>query len=417
MKKKICVLGLGYIGLPTALLLAQNFSVIGVDINKQIVDDLQNNNLPFEEKGLEELFNRVKNNFFPSSKIEPADVFLIAVPTPLEESLKIADLQYIQTAAEMISPYLEKGNLVILESTVPPCTSENLILPILEKNGLKKTEFFYAHCPERAIPGNTLYEMINNDRIIGGLTKNCRQKAKEIYETFVKGELLLTGIKTAEFVKLMENTSRDVNIALANEFAKIAAEMHLNIWEAIDFANRHPRVNVLQPGPGVGGHCIAIDPWFLTESSTKSQMISLARQINDSMPNYVFQLIKEIVNNIINPIITIFGVSYKKNVDDWRATPTLRLIRLIENEGWTVKLFDPYVRNFPKPILTLNESVKESNCIVIMTDHDIFQTIDPNVITVRTKNIIDTRNSLNVEKWEDCGFFIKILGDGSKKLY
>jgi UDP-N-acetyl-D-mannosaminuronic acid dehydrogenase len=411
--RKICVLGLGYIGLPTALLLAQKYPVIGVDINEKIITTLNDSNLPFVEKELDNLFQKVRGNFTATTTVKPADAFIIAVPTPLEESLKIADLQYVRRAAEMIAPILKRGNLVILESTVPPGISENVVLSILEKSGLSRSDFLFVHCPERAIPGNTLFEMINNDRIIGGINENSSNAAKNVYASFVKGRLLITDTKTAEFVKLMENTSRDVNIALANEFAKIASEIHIDVWEAIDLANRHPRVKILQPGPGVGGHCIAIDPWFLTETSTQSQMISLARTINDSMPNYVLNKVRNILRGVSNPVITLFGVSYKKNVDDWRATPTLRLMRLIQSEGWIVRLHDPFVRNFPYAIQNLNESVLGTDCIIIMTDHDIFQEINPSELRVRTKNIVDTRNSLKKEKWKNEGFAVYTLGDGT----
>ena len=411
--RKICVLGLGYIGLPTALLLALKYPVIGVDINEKIITTLNKGNLPFEEKELDKLFQKVSGNFTAATTVKPADAFIIAVPTPLEESLKIADLQYVRSAAEMIAPLLKKGDLVILESTVPPCTSENVVLPILEKSGLNRNEFLFVHCPERAIPGNTLFEMINNDRIIGGINKQSSIAAKNVYASFVKGRLLITDTKTAEFVKLMENTSRDVNIALANEFAKIASEMRIDVWEAIELANRHPRVKILQPGPGVGGHCIAIDPWFLTETSTQAQMISLARTINDSMPNYVLNKVRNILRGVSNPVITLFGVAYKKNVDDWRATPALRLTRLIQSEGWDVRLYDPFVRNFPYPLQNLNESVLGTDCIIIMTDHDIFQEINPSELRVRSKNIVDTRNSLKKEKWKNEGFAVYTLGDGT----
>jgi UDP-N-acetyl-D-mannosaminuronic acid dehydrogenase len=411
--KKICVLGLGYIGLPTALLLAQKYPVVGVDINEKIITTLNSGNLPFEEKELDKLFQKVRGNFTASTTVTPADAFIIAVPTPLEEALKIGDLQYIRSAAAMIFPFLKKGNLVILESTVPPCTSENVVLPILEKSGLSRSEILFVHCPERAIPGNTLFEMINNDRIIGGINEKSSNSARKIYASFVKGRLLITDTKTAEFVKLMENTSRDVNIALANEFAKIASEMRINVWEAIDLANMHPRVKILQPGPGVGGHCIAIDPWFLTETSTQAQMISLARAINDSMPNYVLNKVRDILRGVSNPVITIFGVSYKKNVDDWRATPVIRLMRLIQSEGWIVRLYDPLVRNFPYPLQNLNESVQGTDCIIIMTDHDIFQEINPSGLGVRSKNVIDTRHSLKKEKWKNEGFAVYTLGDGT----
>jgi len=411
--RKICVLGLGYIGLPTVLLLAQKYPVIGVDINEKIIATLNNGNLPFEEKELDNLFQKVRGNFTATTTVKPADAFIIAVPTPLEESLKIADLQYIRTAAEMIAPHLTRGNLVILESTVPPCTSENVVLPILEKSGLNRNEFLFVHCPERAIPGNTLFEMINNDRIIGGINEKSSNAAKKLYASFVRGKLLITDTKTAEFVKLMENTSRDVNIALANEFAKIASEMRIDVWEAIDLANRHPRVKILQPGPGVGGHCIAIDPWFLTETSIQAQMISLARTINDSMPNYVLSKVRNILRGVSDPVITLFGVAYKKNVDDWRATPALRLMRLIQSEGWIVRLYDPFVRNFPYTLQNLNESVLGTDCIIIMTDHDIFQEINPSELRVRSKNIVDTRNSLKKEKWKNEGFAVYTLGDGT----
>jgi len=411
--RKICVLGLGYIGLPTALLLAQKYLVIGVDINEKIITTLNNGNLPFVEKELDNLFRKVRGNFTATTTVKPADVFIIAVPTPLEESLKIADLQYVRSAAEMIAPHLKRGNLVILESTVPPCTSENVVLPILEKSGLSRNEFLFVHCPERAIPGNTLFEMINNDRIIGGINEKSRNTAKNVYASFVKGRVLITDTTTAEFVKLMENTSRDVNIALANEFAKIASEMRINVWEAIDLANRHPRVKILQPGPGVGGHCIAIDPWFLTETSTQAQMISLARTINDSMPNYVLSKVRNILRGVSNPVITLWGVAYKKNVDDWRATPALRLTRLIQSEGWDVRLHDPFVRNFPYTLQNLHESVLGTDCIIIMTDHDIFQEINPSELRVRSKNIVDTRNSLKKEKWKNEGFAVYTLGDGT----
>ena len=411
--RKICVLGLGYIGLPTALLLAQKYTVVGVDINEKIIQKLNNGNLPFEEKDLNKLFEKTRGNFSASPGVEPADIFIIAVPTPLEESLKIADLQYVRSAAEMVVPSLRKGNLVILESTVPPCTSENVILPILERSGLNRNEFLFVHCPERAIPGNTLFEMINNDRIIGGINEQSSHAAKNVYASFVKGRLLITDTKTAEFVKLMENTSRDVNIALANEFAKIASEMKIDIWQAIDLANRHPRVKILQPGPGVGGHCIAIDPWFLTETSTQAQMISLARSINDSMPNHILNKVRNILQGVPNPVITLFGVAYKKNVDDWRATPALRLIRLIHSEGWNVRLYDPFVRNFPYTIQNLNESVQGTDCIIIITDHDIFQEIKPSELKVRSKNIVDTRNSLKKEMWKNEGFAVYTLGDGT----
>lgn len=412
---KICVLGLGYIGLPTALLFASNgFEVIGVDINKKIVNVLNKGKVPFKEPGLDKLLKKAKNNFTTQTHVVDADIFLIAVPTPFEKSVGVTNLKYVRLATEMIYPHLKLKNLVILESTVPPGTSEKLVIPILEKSGLKAGDFYFAHCPERAIPGKTLYEMIHNDRVIGGYDKKSAELTKEIYSSFVKGNIYLTDVKTSEFLKLIENTYRDVNIALANEFAKIAEEIGINIWEAIKLANKHPRVNILKPGPGVGGHCIAIDPLFLTENSTECRMILLAREINDSMPNYVLQIVRSLLKGIKDPIITVFGVAYKGNVDDTRETPALKFIKLAENEGYKVKCYDPYVKEFEYEILDLDEAVKDSDCIVIISDHSQFKEIEPEKISklMRNKNIVDSRNILDKNKWKKAGFNVKILGDG-----
>jgi len=408
------VLGLGYIGLPTALLFAQKYEVIGIDINNDVVKKINEGKIPFNEPGLDSLFEKVKDNFIAKTEVEEADVFLIAVPTPLERNVKIANLKYVRMAAEMICPYLDKGDLVILESTVPPGTSERLVIPILERSGLKAGEFYFVYCPERALPGNIIHEMIYNDRVIGMLDETSGKLAKEIYSSFVKGEIHLTDLRTAEFVKLIENTYRDVNIALANEFAQIAEEIGVNVWEAIKLANKHPRVNILNPGPGVGGHCIPINPWFLTESSTKCRMISLAREINDSMPNYIFKIVMKMLEDVKDPTITVFGVAYKGDVDDARETPALKFIKLAENKGVKVKVYDPYVKNFEYEIMDYEEAVKDSDCIVIITDHSIFKEINPEKISklMRRKNVVDCRNILDKEKWERCGFNVKVLGDG-----
>ena len=410
---RICVLGLGYIGLPTALLFATHgYEVVGVDVNEKVVDMLNRGETPFNEPGLDELLRKAKGNFIAKTELEEADVFLIAVPTPLEKAIKVSDLKYVRTAAKMIRPYLKRDNLVVLESTVPPGTSERLVIPILEKNGLNAGEFYFAHCPERAIPGRTIYEMIHNDRIIGGYDNKSAELARSLYASFVKGNIYLTDLKTAELVKLMENTYRDVNIALANEFAQIAEECGINVWEAIELANKHPRVNILRPGPGVGGHCIAVDPWFLTENSTKSKMILLAREINDSMPNYVLQIVRNLLKDVKEPTITIFGVAYKGNVDDTRETPALKFIKLAENEGYRVKCYDPYVKDFEYELFGLSEAVKDSDCIVLIADHDVFREIDPSKLEMRNKNLVDTRNILDHEKWRRAGFKVKVLGDG-----
>ncbi|NJE11144.1 nucleotide sugar dehydrogenase [Thermococcus sp. MAR1] len=417
---RISVLGLGYIGLPTALLFASaGYNVVGVDVNDKKVKLLNDGKLPFQEPGLEELFEKAKQNFKATTEVEESDVFLIAVPTPLDEKTKAADLRYVRSASEMIVPHLRKENLVILESTVPPKTTERLLIPILEKSGLKAgKDFHVVHCPERAIPGKTIHEMIYNDRIIGGITKESAELAKELYSSFVKGNIYITDATTAEFVKLIENTYRDVNIALVNELAQIAEEYGINIWEAIELANRHPRVNLHKPGPGVGGHCIAIDPWFLIQDSSNGKMIALARHVNDTMPNYTLRRVREMLKGVDYPTITVFGVAYKGNVDDARETPALRFIRLAKNDGFKVKVYDPFVNEFEYPILGLEEAVRDSDCIVVITDHDVFRFLDPDDIgkLMRNRCVFDARNVLDHEKWRRAGFKVRVLGDGKENL-
>lgn len=410
---KICVLGLGYIGFPTALLLAKaGHEVIGVDINAKVIETLNSGIPHIIEPGIDQLFAEARNNFSAQKNVIEADILLIAVPTPLEVSLRISDLSYIRSAATMIAPHLKKGNLVVLESTVPPRASERVIIPILEKSGLKAGEFLFAHCPERAIPGNTLHEMVHNDRIIGGINPESINKTVDIYSSFVQGKLITTDLKTAEFVKLVENTYRDVNIALANELSQIAEDYGINIWDVIECANKHPRVNILKPGPGVGGHCIAVDPWFLTENSIKTGMVQLAREINDTMPNYVIQLVRALISSEVEPVITIFGVSYKGNINDWRETPALKVIQLAINEGYQVMCYDPFVQDFPYTVHTMDMALKNSDCIVLISDHDQFRDIDPLNISMRNKNILDTRNILDHKRWRKAGFQVKVLGDG-----
>ena len=415
---KICVLGLGYIGLPTVCLFANaKHEVIGIDINQETIEKLKHGELPFEEKGLEELFEKALPNMRFKTEAEESDVFLIAVPTPLDKEMKMAELEYVRSATEMIYPHLRKDNLVILESTVPPGTSDKLLVPILEKSGLKvSNDFYLAHCPERAIPGNTIYEMIHNDRIVGGLDKKSATLAKSLYSCFVEENFYLTNTVTAEFVKLMENTFRDINIALANEFAQIAEECEVNVWDAIELANKHPRVSILRPGPGVGGHCIAIDPWFLTENSTRCRIVSLAREINDGMPNHVLQIVKRMLKGINSPVITVFGVAYKGGVDDTRETPALKFIKLAETEGYKVKVHDPHVKEFEYKILGLKDAVRDSDCIVLITDHKVFREVDPKEISalMRNKNVVDTRNILDVEQWKEEGFKVRVLGEGEQ---
>ncbi|MEO2117860.1 MAG: nucleotide sugar dehydrogenase [Methanocaldococcus sp.] len=414
--KSICVIGLGYIGLPTASMLAiQGFDVIGVDINKKRVDEIKNLSFKTKEKDLMTLVRGAitSGNLKVQTKPERADVFIICVPTPCIEcnGKKKCDLKYLNKAIENIEPYLEDGNLIIIESTIPPGTTDEIY-----KKLSKDKKIYVAHCPERVLPGNILKELVENDRVIGGVDKKSAEMAKDIYETFVTGKIYLTDAKTAEMVKLMENTYRDVNIALANEFAKIAEEIGINVWEAIELANRHPRVNILKPGPGVGGHCISIDPWFIVEKSKNAKLIKTARELNDSMPFFVVEKIKKIIKKNSGKI-AIFGVTYKGNVDDTRESPAEKVVGRLVEDGFEVKCYDKYAREFKYPLYSLDKSIDEADIIVILAEHDEFKNFNEKDIKyiaskVRSKIILDTKNIINRELWKKEGFKVYVLGDG-----
>jgi UDP-N-acetyl-D-mannosaminuronic acid dehydrogenase len=360
---KICVLGQGYIGLPTSLLFANSgHEVVGIDINKRTVGTLKAGKMPFEENGFQDLLDGAiaKKAYRTKSLVEEADVFLVAVPTPFDSKMGMADLKYVVSACEMIIPYLKKGNLVIIESTIPPNTCNKRVRYILEESGLKMCEDFYlSHCPERAIPGNALHEIVNNDRIIDGVDEKSTQITADLYSSFVKGNLHLTTSKTAEMIKLMENAFCDVNSDIANEFAHIADDYGIYTWKAIEIANKHPRANILKSVPSVGGYCIAIDLWFLTGNADNSSLIMMSRQINDSMPQYVLKIVKEMLEGIEIPIITVFGIAYKGDIADTKATPAKKFIKLAEKEGFKVKIYGPFLREWNYPILGLGEIVEE----------------------------------------------------------
>ena len=415
--KKICVLGLGYIGLPTAAVLATHgFSVVGVDVNAAVVGTINNGGIHIKEPGLNTLVQAAikSGNLVVRTRPETADAFIIAVSTPLKN--READLSYVKSAAESIVPYLERGNLVILESTVPPKTTEELLIPILEQTKLRAGEDFYlAHCPERVLPGNILKEIIENDRIIGGINPESAVKAKDLYSTFVSGIIYLTDATTAEMVKVIENTYRDVNIALANELSRICMKLGMNVWEVIELANKHPRVNLLSPGPGVGGHCLAVDPWFVVEKAPQvAKLIRLSRGINDEQPQFVVSMIEEMIKGISNPKVTVLGVAYKGNVDDTRESPAIAIIDMLEKRGYDLGIYDSHVRNFGYELLGLEEALRGSDCAVLITDHDEFKQLSPEETgnLMRTKQILDTRRCLNLEKWRAAGFNVRLLGVG-----
>ena len=414
---KICVLGLGYIGLPTAVMFAKHgLDVHGVDVNEDVVEMLQNKQLHIEEPGLQEAMSEVidQKKFTVSTSPAKADAYIIAVPTPITKD-KTADLNYVRSATEMVLPYLEKGNLVVLESTVPPRTVEDIMLPILKQTEWKiGEELFVSHSPERVLPGKLFEELVSNDRVVGGINERSAQMTAELYKTFVQGKIHLTDATTAEMVKLMENTYRDVNIALANELALIAERIGFNVWEAIELANCHPRVNIHKPGPGVGGHCIAVDPWFIIEQAREeSRLISLSRDINDTAPHRVVYTIEELVKDKAKPVISIFGLAFKGNIDDMRESPSLEVIQRLNNVGYNLKIYDPHVKkDIEGKVSSVEEAVRHSDCLVILTDHNQFKTMDFNRIKslMRTPLIYDTRNILIRDKVESAGMELVQIG-------
>src|SRR3989442_5819742 len=340
--EKIVILGTGYVGFPLAVILARSgFKVVGVDIKKEVVRGINSGDLPIKEKEIDEIFKEpaVRQNLIASESVEDGDVFVISVPTPLEKRRKVADLNAVVAATESITSHLKKGNLVILESTVPPLTCREVITPTIEKRtGLKvNADVGLVHCPERILPGKIFEEIVNNDRVIGSLSEESRRRAKSIYERFVKGKIFLTDDVTAELVKIMENTYRDVNIALANEFAMVAETLGVDAAKAIQIANAHPRVDILRPGIGVGGHCIPVDPWFLTEvDPAHTRLVAIARQINDSMPERTAVKIRQIVGDITDPEILIIGMAYKPETDDVRESPSLRVVEILRKDGYAI---------------------------------------------------------------------------------
>jgi UDP-N-acetyl-D-mannosaminuronic acid dehydrogenase len=397
---KICVVGQGYIGIPTAALFAKNnCDVVGVDINKNTIKNLKNGIVPIEEPGISESINKALKDgkYRPSLKPDKADVFIITVPTPYVVEDLSCDLSYVISACESIIDYLEKGNTVIVESTIGPGSTNDIIKPIFEKAGFTiGKDLYLAHCPERVLPGQIMYELVNNNRIIGGVTEKCTEKAAEAYGIFVKGKLLKTEAITAEMSKCMENTYRDVNIALANELTKICEKIGANALDVIELANQHPRVNIHNPGPGVGGHCLAIDPYFIySKAPETARIIKLARDTNNSMPKFTVDNAKKIINKHTNeykPKIAILGVSYKGNTDDTRESPAFEIISILQKDGFEISIHDPHVEN--EQYVSLEEALDGASLAMVLADHDQFKNLDYKVFIDKMENpiIFDTKN-------------------------
>lgn len=380
---KITILGMGYIGLPTAIAFARaGFIVNGFDVNKEVIATLKAGHIHIVEPDLQEAFEEAlkSKRLIPTDKLEKSDVFIIAVPTPFkkEHEEKIADLSYVESGAREVAEVLEENNLVILESTVPPMTTK-LMTDILEKNSkISRDKFMTVHCPERVLPGKILYELEHNDRIIGAERREAAEYTKIIYDAMVKeGVCYLTDDITAEMCKLVENTFRDVNIAFANELSVICDKLGINVFELIKLANKHPRVNILTPGAGVGGHCLAVDPWFIVEKFPKeANVIREARLINDFKPRFVVNKIDEILKGDKSIIVGILGLAYKPDIDDLRESPAMEIAEILRDKGYKVIACEPNVKKKEAAgfkLYSFDEILKEANYFVLTQGHKEFK--------------------------------------------
>jgi UDP-N-acetyl-D-mannosaminuronic acid dehydrogenase len=431
--KKVCVLGLGYIGLPTASTFATHgLKVVGVDINTHVTSTLRNGDIHISEPGLRSLVKaalesgRLTINETP----EAADAFIIAVPTPFYEdergsyhglSYRLADMRAVTAATQSIVSHLRPGNLVILESTSPPRTTVDMVQPILERSGLKAGSYFHlAYSPERVLPGRIIQELTENARVIGGIDLTSSNAGRELYAYFVKGEIVLTDATTAEMVKLMENTYRDVNIAIAMEFSRLAERFGVDIWEAINIANRHPRVKILSPGPGVGGHCISVDPWFLVEAAPDlTDLITAARRVNDRQPSFVVNLVKRAVgNDLRGKQIAALGLAFKPDVDDLRESPAIDVARLLAEDGAVICSYEPYKPDYGIPgmnsAVTIEETIRNAEVLLLLVGHRELKELDPRRIKEITSArwAIDTVGGWDKQSWTEAGFKFVRLGDG-----
>jgi UDP-N-acetyl-D-mannosaminuronic acid dehydrogenase len=411
--ERIAVIGLGYIGLPTAAVFAENgIEVVGTDVNPNVVETINQGKPHFGEPNLDALVRRMveTGKLRATTEFEPADAFIIAVPTPLQGHGDGArpDLSYVEAATRAIAPALVRGNLVVLESTSPVGTTERMATILAElrpdlsfpqqKGELAMVQI--AHCPERVLPGRILDEVVNNPRVIGGMTRKCSQRALGLYRIAVHGECCITSARTAELSKLTENAYRDVNIAFANELSVICDRLKINVWELIKLTNLHPRVNILQPGPGVGGHCIAVDPWFIVATNPKeAQLIRMARLINDAKPELICAKVRERAAALKQPVIACLGLSYKRDVDDLRESPAVEIVRrLAEEHLGELLIVEPHISVLPPELsqqgLVLHdfdEAVERANLVLLLVDHMSFLQLDRD--TLKDKFVIDTRGA------------------------
>ncbi|WP_426241016.1 UDP-N-acetyl-D-mannosamine dehydrogenase [Psychrobacter sp. TWP2-1-2] len=396
--KNICVFGLGYIGLPTAAMFAHHgANVVGVDVNQHAVDTINQGKIHIVEPGLEAIVKQAVDNGRLKASLKPvhSDAYLIAVPTPFKGDDHTPDLSYIHAVSKALAPLLEKGDLVILESTSPVGATEQMVEWLAEARpdltfpkyheSDNEADIYVAYCPERVLPGKVVEELISNDRIIGGMTKESTKKAQEVYRIFVEGQLLETNSRTAEMAKLTENASRDVSIAFANELSIISDKLDINVWELIELANHHPRVNILQPGAGVGGHCIAVDPWFIVnQNPDEAKIIRAAREINDSKPDWVIgkinaEIDKLKVQGIEKPTVALLGLAFKPNIDDLRESPAVNIAqKMLESDNANILLVEPNINQLPEKLaagtlVSLSEVVDRADVVAILVAHDEFK--------------------------------------------
>lgn len=402
--KKVSVSGLGYIGLPTATMFAHaGAEVIGLDVNQHAIDTINQGRIHIVEPGLEEIVkNVVASGHLKASKTaEKADAFLIAVPTPFKGEDYTPDLTYIEAAAKTIAPVLEKGNVVILESTSPVGATEQMVewlselrpdLKFPQQEQDTNNDIFVAYCPERVLPGQVVRELVENDRTIGGLTPRCAEKAAEVYQIFVQGELVITNARTAEMTKLTENAFRDVNIAFANELSLICDRLNINVWELIGLANRHPRVDILRPGAGVGGHCIAVDPWFIVNKTPDlARMVRTAREVNDHKPEWVVEKIEQQVAALGDlgrkPKVALLGLAFKPNIDDLRESPAVQIAqKLGENSAIELLLVEPNIHELPSKLssgtlISLEDAIAQADVVAELVKHNEFANLEINQLS------------------------------------
>ncbi len=395
----VCMIGLGYIGLPTAAVFAKHgIKIKGVDINQHAVDTINQGKIHIEEPGLEALVKSAVDADLVTAYTTPqkADAFIMAVPTPFKGEDHEPNLDYIEAATRSLAKVLEKGNLVILESTSPVGTTEKMAawlaeerpdLTFPQQTG-EDSDIRVTHCPERILPGQMIKELVENDRIVGGMTPKCSEAASTLYKTFVKGECTLTTARIAEMSKLTENAFRDVNIAFANELSLLCDKMGISVWELIEMANKHPRVSILQPGCGVGGHCIAVDPWFIVNAfPNDAHMIKTARETNDGKPLYVISKVKESVKGMKNPTIACLGLAFKPDIDDLRESPALEITKMLsDSANFNILAVEPNISQLPHvlenrkniTLVSVGEALASADIIVILVKHKEFKNIQTN---------------------------------------